>query len=82
MGTITIASTFVPGETNTMSNVGTAGVGVYKQKTGVDFQMNTINAASSKVSVALDVGNDEVDIDVVQSAINHDALGNYSAGAH
>ena len=53
------------GETNTASNVGTAGVGVYKQKTGVDLEFKKINAGSAKVTVVDDTGNDEVDIDVV-----------------
>jgi len=56
------------GETNTASNVGTAGVGVYKQKTGVDLELKKINAGSAKVTVTDDVGNDEVDIDVVTGA--------------
>jgi hypothetical protein len=53
------------GETNTASNVGTAGVGVYKQKTGVDLEFKNINAGSAKVTITDDIGDDEVDIDVV-----------------
>jgi hypothetical protein len=68
--------------TNTMSNVGTAGVGVYKQTVGVDFEMKKINAGSTKVSIADDLGNDEVDIDVNEGNINHNALLNYVANQH
>ncbi len=52
------------GETNTASNVGVGGTAVFKQKTGVDFEFRSINAASSKLSVSADAGNNEVDIDV------------------
>lgn len=53
------------GETNTASNVGTAGVGVFKQKTGVDLEFKKINAASGSVlTVYDDTGNDEIDLDV------------------
>ncbi len=53
------------GEVNTASNVGVGGVGVYKQKTGVNLELRNINAASSAVSVTLDSPNNEIDIDVV-----------------
>jgi len=52
------------GETNTASNVGTAGVGVFKQKTGVDFEFKKINAGSSKITITDDTGTSEVDVDV------------------
>lgn len=70
------------GETNTASNVGTAGVGVFKQKTGVDLELKKINAGSSKVTITDDVGNSEVDVDVVPSNIDHDALLNFLAAEH
>jgi hypothetical protein len=52
------------GETNTASNVGTGGVGVFKQKTGVDLEFKKINAGSSKVTITDDTGDDKIDIDV------------------
>lgn len=61
-GTLTFTS--ADGETNTSSNVGTGGVGVFKQKTSVDFEFKKINAGSSKITITDDTGNDEVDIDL------------------
>lgn len=52
------------GETNTASNVGATGVGVFKQKNGVNFEFKNIAAASSKVTVTDDGANDEIDVDV------------------
>ena len=52
------------GETNTASNVGTAGVGVFKQKTALDLEFKKLNAGSSKVTITDDTGNSEIDIDV------------------
>ena len=65
----------VDGEINTASNVGVGGVGVFKQKTGVDLEFKNINAASGKVTVVNDVANNEVDIDVAESALTLDNLG-------
>lgn len=52
------------GEVNTASNSGAGGVGVFRQKQGVDLQFRNINAASNLVAVTLDNVNNEVDIDV------------------
>jgi hypothetical protein len=63
------------GEINTASNVNVGGVGVFKQKTGVNLEFRGVNAASTKVTVALDAVNNEVDVDASQQAIL-DAVGN------
>lgn len=51
------------GEVNNVQNVGTGGVGVFKQKVGEIFQLRNINSGSSKISVSLDSVNNEIDID-------------------
>jgi len=52
------------GEVNTAANVGTAGVGVYKEKEGVELRFKKINAGSNKVTITDDTSNSEIDIDV------------------
>lgn len=56
------------GENNTASNVSVGGVGVFKQKTGVDLEFRGVNAASSKAIVVLDAANNEIDIDVADAS--------------
>lgn len=69
------------GEANTASNVGVGGVGLYDAKAGVDLQFRNVNAASNKVTVALDAGNKEVDLDIDPSKIDLDDLGDVDAAA-
>jgi len=54
---------------NQGSNVGVGGVDVYKGMNGLNLEMRSINSASSKISVALDAGNNEVDLDVVEGNV-------------
>jgi hypothetical protein len=63
------------GEANTVTNVGIAGVGIYKTKTGVDFKLKKINAGSNKVTITDDTTNDEVDVDVDQANFDLESLG-------
>lgn len=79
---IVIATAGAVGEANTASNVGTAGVGIFKQKTGVALEFKNINAGSTKVSVVDDTGDAEIDIDVVENQINHDSLSGFVAAEH
>jgi hypothetical protein len=62
------------GEVNTVSNVGTAGVGVFKQKTGVNFELKKIKAASANISVTDNVGANQVDLDVNLAGITLGSL--------
>ncbi len=57
----------VGGETNTASNVGTDGLGVFKQKAGVDLEFKHIAPASAKITVV--ANGDDIDIDAVPSEI-------------
>lgn len=63
------------GEINTASNVNVGGVGIFKQKAGVDLEFRGVNAASSKVSVALEALTNEIDVDIVEANLN---IGNQS----
>lgn len=52
------------GETNTASNIGTAGVGIFDAKVGEDLQFKKLNAGSAKITITDDTSNNEVDIDL------------------
>jgi hypothetical protein len=52
------------------TNVGNAGYGVYKQKTGVNIELRNVAAASSKVTVALDTPNNNITFDVAEANLN------------
>jgi hypothetical protein len=71
--TITISATGgAGGETNTASNVGTGGVGIFKQKSGVDLEFKNINTTTGLL-VSNDVGNDEVDISLDINSLTAEA---------
>lgn len=59
------------GETNTASNVGTGGVGVLKQKAGVNFELKKIN--STTLAITDDTGNNELDVDLDINTLTADA---------
>lgn len=61
------------GEANTASNIGTGGVGVWKDKVALDLRFKKINAGSNKVTITDDTANNEVDIDVNETNLT---LGN------
>lgn len=57
------------GEANNGINIGTGGIGVFKQKTDNILEFRNINAGSSRISIMLDNPNNEVDIDVVEASL-------------
>jgi hypothetical protein len=70
------------GEVNTASNANTAGVGVYKQKTGVDLEFKGINPASSRITAVDTPATSTVDIDVVEAQIDHTSIANIGVNTH
>jgi hypothetical protein len=63
------------GEANTASNVGTSGVGIWKDKSALDLRFKKIAAGSTKVTVTDDTANNEVDVDVVEANLSHPNIG-------
>lgn len=58
------------GEANTASNVGTAGVGIFKQKSSLDLQFKKLNAGSTAtITVTDDTGSNEVDLDIAAASV-------------
>lgn len=70
------------GEANTASNVGTSGVGVFYQKSGVDLQFKNVKAASSKVTVIDNPTPHTIDLDVVPGNIAHQDLSGAGVNTH
>ncbi len=68
-------------EVNTASNVGTGGIGIFKQKTGADLEFKKINAGSSKITITDDTGNSKVDIDITENNITIGNLSGAPTGA-
>jgi hypothetical protein len=63
------------GEANTVSNIGSSGVGVYKQKTGVNFELKKIDVGSTKLAITDDTINDIVSLDVQPGFIDISTIG-------
>lgn len=68
------------GEANTAANVGTDGVGVFYQKAGIQLQFRHVAPGSSKVTTTLN--GQDIDIDLVEGNISHDALSGFLADEH
>ena len=67
---------------HTASNLlGTSGIGIFKQKTSNNFEFKKLKAASTKVSIVDNIGNNEVDIDIVENSIIINNLNGAPTGA-
>src|SRR6056297_3572429 len=73
-GTWQVPSGTGTGEANGGINIGTAGVGIFDSKSGVNLQFKKINAGSNKITITDDTANDEVDIDVDTSNLIYDEV--------
>jgi hypothetical protein len=74
-GILSWASAGGGGETNTASNYGVGGVGIFDSKNGVDLRLKNINVSSSKLSVTNDPINHEVVLDVNEANLTLGNLG-------
>jgi hypothetical protein len=54
----------------TITNVGTSGIGVYKQNTGLNYQFKNINNGSNKISISNNTNSNTIDIDTIESNIS------------
>lgn len=52
------------GETNTASNVGSAGIGTFYQKLGVDLQFKQLFSPDGSVNISDDTGNQKIDFTI------------------
>jgi parallel beta-helix repeat protein len=68
------------GEANTMANVGSTGIGLYIDKTGVQFRLKNIETTSSRLTVTDNTNQDTIDLDVVESGININNLSGAPTG--
>ena len=73
----TIAET---GETNTASNVGTGGLGLFKQKIGVDLEFYKIDSDDTSVTITNNTTNGVIDLSVNDSVLDHNSLTNLAVG--
>ena len=58
------------GETNTASNVGDTGIGVFKQKIGTNLEFYQLDTGSNKLSLALNTTNGVLDFDIIEGNID------------
>jgi hypothetical protein len=59
----------------TASNVNTLGVGVFKQKSGINFEFRGVNAASSKLTTTLNATSNTIDLDVTEANLSLTNIG-------
>lgn len=64
------------GVSSTASNVGNSGVGVFKQKVGVDLEFKNISSGSNKISIIDNTVDGEIVVDISSLNINTSELNN------
>ena len=62
-------------------NIG-SGVGVFKQLNNGNMELKSINAGSNKITITDDISNNEIDIDVDATNIDHTQLLNIGTNSH
>lgn len=67
------------GESNTASNTGTVGTGIYKQKTGIDLELYKLYSANNRLTIALN-GTDRMDFTINEANINAGQVDGCDAG--
>jgi hypothetical protein len=70
------------GEANTASNAGTGGIGITLAKSGTDLPFKSLFAASTKISLTNDAGNNRIAFDIVTANIDHAELLNHGTNTH
>ena len=63
-------------------NIGTGGVGLFKQRNGNNNEFKSVKAASNKVSVTDNTANNTVDLDIVPGNIDHQGLSGAGTNNH
>jgi hypothetical protein len=74
----TWASTGAAGEANTVTNLGSGGR-VFKQKVGVDFELRSVLAGSSKLTIAENLN--DLTVDITEANLNLANLGGTLSGS-
>jgi hypothetical protein len=62
-----------------ISNIGVGGVSVYKGEVNNNFQFKSINSGA-RISITDDIGQNEIDIDVIEGGIVHNNLKDLTSG--
>ena len=63
-------------------NIGTGGVGLFKQRNGNNNEFKSVKAASTKVTVTDNTANNTVDLDIVPANIDHQTLSGAGSNNH